>query len=64
MRSQKNRIRTLEAVSHIECESLTIPNNLKELYELEHNPDSKMGKSFRELYNENRATINPNDSIK
>lgn len=60
----KNRINKLETASQIQCESFTKPNNLKELYELEQDPDSEIGQSFRALYNENRESINPNEAIK
>lgn len=60
MKSLEKRMKQLETSTRILYGNLTKPENLKELYEMERNPSSEIGKSFKELYNENRLTRNPN----
>lgn len=61
MKSHKHRIRKLEDETMNKRED--VPEGLQEIYAQEDDPQSDMSKAMEALYNPNRGTQNPNDSI-
>jgi len=61
MRSQKRRVEKIEDKTLNTKEDA--PDNLKDLYAKEDDPESDMHKAKEALYDPHRGTKNPNDAI-